>query len=141
MTIDELKFMVDETINTNVNREITGKTLNMALNSIIDALGDNIDKVSSDIEKVVEEVSKAAAPIKFYVDTTAGTLTSEEMAHNAEMVNKVMELLAEEKPIQAVAIPRGTIVDVLEEDFGNAAVQETVGSVHAYAGQGVILSC
>lgn len=39
MTKEELKEMIDATINENGTRNITGKTLNLALNAIVDALG------------------------------------------------------------------------------------------------------
>ena len=39
MTKEELKVMVDETINSNGARNITGKALNLALNAIVDSMG------------------------------------------------------------------------------------------------------
>lgn len=37
---EELKLMIDETINSNGKRHITGKSLNLALNAIVDSLGE-----------------------------------------------------------------------------------------------------
>jgi hypothetical protein len=39
MTKEELKVMIDETINSNGVRNITGKALNLALNAIVDSMG------------------------------------------------------------------------------------------------------
>lgn len=39
MTKEELKVMIDETINTNGARHITGKALNLALSAIVDSMG------------------------------------------------------------------------------------------------------
>lgn len=39
MTKEELKEMIDSTINENGSRNITGKSLNLALNEIVDAMG------------------------------------------------------------------------------------------------------
>jgi hypothetical protein len=40
MTKEEIKEMIDATINTNGNREITGHALNLALNAIVEAMGE-----------------------------------------------------------------------------------------------------
>lgn len=40
MTKEELKEMIDNTITTNGNKEITGQALNLALNAIVDAMGE-----------------------------------------------------------------------------------------------------
>jgi hypothetical protein len=40
MTKEEIKAMIDATINENGERNITGKTLNLALNAIVDAMGE-----------------------------------------------------------------------------------------------------
>lgn len=39
MTKEELKEMIDSTINENGSRNITGKSLNLALNEIVDSMG------------------------------------------------------------------------------------------------------
>jgi hypothetical protein len=39
MTKEEIKEMIDSTINENGERNITGKALNLALNAIVDAMG------------------------------------------------------------------------------------------------------
>lgn len=43
MTKEELKVMIDETINSNGVRSITGKALNLALTEIVDAMGTTSD--------------------------------------------------------------------------------------------------
>lgn len=40
MTKEEIKAMIDATINENGERNITGKALNLALNAIVDAMGE-----------------------------------------------------------------------------------------------------
>lgn len=40
MTKEELKEMIDSTINENGRREITGQSLNLALNAIVEAMGE-----------------------------------------------------------------------------------------------------
>jgi hypothetical protein len=44
MTKEELKVMIDSTINTNGARHITGKSLNLALNAIVDSMGQRSDE-------------------------------------------------------------------------------------------------
>lgn len=44
MTKEELKVMIDETINTNGARHITGKSLNLALNAIVESMGQRSDE-------------------------------------------------------------------------------------------------
>lgn len=41
MTKEELKEMIDSTINSNGKQEITGNSLNLALNTIVDSVPDN----------------------------------------------------------------------------------------------------
>lgn len=51
MTKDELKFMIDETINSNGTRGITGKSLNLALSQIVEAIGEEFDSEEVVIER------------------------------------------------------------------------------------------
>lgn len=65
MTKEEIKEMIDSTINGNGKQEITGHSLNLALNAIVDSMSDN---------------NYIYGP---------GELTNSEYEHNIQMYNKI----------------------------------------------------
>lgn len=86
MTIEELKDLIDSTINENGTKAITGKALNLALNEITNA------------------VAKAATTgggggvKRLYVDLSGGTLTDpEQLASNAALYTEIVTALTNDE--------------------------------------------
>lgn len=81
MTIEELKDLIDSTINENGTKAITGKALNLALNEITNA--------------VAEAATTGGGGVKrLYVDVSGGTLTDpEQLASNAALYTEIVTAL------------------------------------------------
>lgn len=81
MTIQELKDLIDSTINENGTKAITGKALNLALNEITNA--------------VAEAATTGGGGVKrLYVDMSGGTLTApEQLASNAALYTEIVTAL------------------------------------------------
>ena len=81
MTIEELKDLIDSTINENGKKAITGKALNLALNEITNA--------------VAEAATTGGGGVKrLYVDISGGTLTNpEQLASNAALYTEIVTAL------------------------------------------------
>lgn len=81
MTIEELKDLIDSTINENGTKAITGKALNLALNEITNA--------------VAEAATTGGGGVKrLYADLSGGTLTApEQLASNAALYTEIVTAL------------------------------------------------
>lgn len=81
MTIQELKDLIDSTINENGTKAITGKALNLALNEITNA--------------VAEAATTGGGGVKrLYVDASGGTLTDPaQLASNAALYTEIVTAL------------------------------------------------
>ena len=81
MTIEELKDLIDSTINENGTKAITGKALNLALNEIANA--------------VAEAATTGGGGVKrLYVDSSGGTLTDPvQLASNAALHTEIVTAL------------------------------------------------
>lgn len=81
MTIEELKDLIDSTINENGTKAITGKALNLALNEITNA--------------VAEAATTGGGGVKrLYIDMSGGTLTDpEQLASNAALYTEIVTAL------------------------------------------------
>ena len=81
MTIEELKDLIDSTINENGTKAITGKALNLALNEITNA--------------VAEAATTGGGGVKrLYADISGGTLTDpEQLASNAALYTEIVTAL------------------------------------------------
>ena len=138
MTIEELKDLIDSTINENGTKAITGKALNLALNEITNA--------------VAEAATTGGGGVKrLYADMNGGSVTDpEQLASNAALYTEIVTALTNnELPPQVgvLASIEGTYINgnslctiydgstlilyVFEEDFlgcsltsdGNVTVQ------------------
>ena len=79
MTIEELKDLIDSTINENGTKAITGKALNLALNEITNA--------------VAEAATTGGGVKRLYTDAS-GTLTDpEQLASNAALYTEIVTAL------------------------------------------------
>ena len=78
MTIEELKDLIDSTINENGTKAITGKALNLALNEITNA--------------VAEAATTGGGGVKrLYADINGGSITDpEQLASNAALYTEIV---------------------------------------------------
>ena len=81
MTIEELKDLIDSTINENGTKAITGKALNLALNEITNAVAE------------AATTGGGGGVKRLYVDSS-GTLTApEQLASNAALYTEIVTAL------------------------------------------------
>lgn len=81
MTIEELKDLIDSTINENGAKAITGQALNLALNEITNA--------------VAEAATTGGSAAKtLYVGSDSSPLTQEQIASNVALYNEISTALS-----------------------------------------------
>ena len=85
MTIEELKDLIDSTINENGTKAITGKALNLALNEITNA--------------VAEAATTGGGGVKrLYADLNGGSITNpEQLASNAALYTEIVTALTNDE--------------------------------------------
>lgn len=82
MTIEELKDLIDSTINENGTKAITGKALNLALNEITNAVAE------------AATTGGGGGVKRLYVDVSGGTLTDPaQLASNAALYTEIVTAL------------------------------------------------
>lgn len=97
MTIEEIRDLIDSTINENGAKAITGKALNLALNELVGAVEEAAQSGGSSAERV-------------YVNIDSTPLTDEQKAHNADLYTTILaafeagELIA---PLAIIATAEG----------------------------------
>lgn len=83
MTIEELKDLIDSTINENGTKAITGKALNLALNEITNA-----------VAEAATTGGGGSGVKRLYVDASGGTLTDPaQLASNAALYTEIVTAL------------------------------------------------
>lgn len=83
MTIEELKDLIDSTINENGTKAITGKALNLALNEITNAVAEAATTGGS-----------GGGVKRLYVDISGGTLTDPaQLASNTALYTEIVTAL------------------------------------------------
>lgn len=81
MTIEEIKDLIDSTINENGAKAITGQALNLALNEIVNA--------------VAEAATTGGSAAKtLYVGSDSSPLTQEQIASNIALYNEISTALS-----------------------------------------------
>lgn len=102
MTIEEIKDLIDNTINENGAKAITGQALNLALNEVVNA--------------VAEAATTGGSAAKtLYVGSDSSPLTQEQIASNVALYNEISTALSNgEMPPQVngvayIADPGGNI--------------------------------
>ena len=119
MTIEEIKDLIDNTINENGAKAITGQALNLALNEIVNA--------------VAEAATTGGSAAKtLYVGSDSSPLTEEQVASNVALYNEISTALSnKEIPPQvngvAYVAEAGTIGCI------SSGVFVTGNSVYVYA--------
>lgn len=82
MTIQELKDLIDSTINENGTKAITGKALNLALNEITNAVAE------------AATTGGGGGVKRLYVDASGGSVTApEQLASNAALYTEIVTAL------------------------------------------------
>lgn len=82
MTIEELKDLIDSTINENGTKAITGKALNLALNEITNAVA------------VAATTGGGGGVKRLYADISGGSVTDpEQLASNAALYTEIVTAL------------------------------------------------
>lgn len=98
MTIQELKDLIDSTINENGTKAITGKALNLALNEITNAVAE------------AATTGGGSGVKRLYVDLSGGTLTDPaQLASNAALYTEIVTALTNNElpPQVGVVITEG----------------------------------
>ena len=98
MTIEELKNMIDSTINENGTKAITGKALNLALNEITNAVAE------------AATTGGGGGVKRLYVDVSGGTLTDPvQLASNAALYTEIVTAFTNNElpPQVGTLIPQG----------------------------------
>lgn len=104
MTIQELKDLIDSTINENGTKAITGKALNLALNEITNAVAE------------AATTGGGGGVKRLYVDASGGTLTDPaQLASNAALYTEIVTALTngELPPQVGVMIVEGMVYQCL----------------------------
>lgn len=82
MTIEELKDLIDSTINENGTKAITGQALNLALNEIVNAVAE------------AATTGGGGGVKRLYVDVNGGSVTDpEQLASNAALYTEIVTAL------------------------------------------------
>ena len=92
MTIEELKDLIDSTINENGTKAITGKALNLALNEITNAVAE------------AATTGGGGGVKRLYADISGGSITDpEQLASNAALYTEIVTALTNnELPPQVI---------------------------------------
>lgn len=100
MTIEELKDLIDSTINENGAKAITGQALNLALNEITNA-----------VAEAATTGGGGSGVKRIYADVNGGALTDpEQLASNAALYTEIVTALTNNElpPQVGVLIPQGS---------------------------------
>ena len=101
MTIEELKDLIDSTINENGTKAITGKALNLALNEITNA-----------VAEAATTGGGGGGVKRLYVDASGGSVTDpEQLASNAALYAEIVTALTNDElpPQVGVLIAEGGV--------------------------------
>lgn len=87
MTIEELKDLIDSTINENGTKAITGKALNLALNEITNA-----------VAEAATTGGGGSGVKRLYADINGGSITNpEQLASNAALYTEIVTALTNDE--------------------------------------------
>lgn len=119
MTIEELKDLIDNTINENGTKAITGQALNLALNEITNA--------------VAEAATTGGSAAKtLYVGSDSSPLTQEQIASNVALYNEISTALSnKEMPPQVNGV--AYVAESGNIGFISSGVFVNGNSVYVYA--------
>ena len=87
MTIEELKDLIDSTINENGTKAITGQALNLALNEIVNA-----------VAEAATTGGGGGGVKRLYADVSGGSVTDpEQLASNAALYTEIVTALTNDE--------------------------------------------
>lgn len=87
MTIEELKDLIDSTINENGTKAITGQALNLALNEIANA-----------VAEAATTGGGGSGVKRLYIDLSGGSVTDpEQLASNAALYTEIVNALTNDE--------------------------------------------
>lgn len=87
MTIEEIKDLIDSTINENGTKAITGKALNLALNEIVNA-----------VAEAATTGGGGSGVKRLYADVSSGSITDpEQLASNAALYTEIVTALTNDE--------------------------------------------
>lgn len=112
MTFEEIREMVNATINENGKREITGKAINLALLETLTAIEESLAN---------NKPEGAASETFFLPNMSTGVLKPERQAHNAEVYNKFKSAFEEGKPLPLLSMDAAVLLEQVEEQLGQPA--------------------
>lgn len=122
MTIEELKDLIDSTINENGTKAITGKALNLALNEITNAVAE------------AATTGGGGGVKRLYADINGGSVTDpEQLASNAALYTEIVTALTNnELPPQVgvlIAAEAGyTLFTNIGLEYGDSTIYFIFGS-------------
>lgn len=118
MTIEELKDLIDSTINENGTKAITGKALNLALNEITNA-----------VAEAATTGGGGSGVKRLYADVNGGSITDPaQLASNAALYTEIVTALTNNElpPQVGILVPEGNVYTVLTNTglmYGDSVVQ------------------
>lgn len=117
MTIQELKDLIDSTINENGTKAITGKALNLALNEITNAVAE------------AATTGGGGGVKRLYVDASGGTLTDpQQLASNAALYTEIVTAFTnDELPPQVGVLIGGEYSLALMLLYQNSSLEIATG--------------
>lgn len=88
----ETREMIDSTVYTNGNGEVTAKNINLAFHGVIDATEEKITEVENKVAEIEEnETGGSGNALVYFVFDDEGTeLTPEQIANNVESYKKIV---------------------------------------------------
>lgn len=92
---EEVKEMIDSTIYTNGRGEVTAQNINLAMNGMVDVVGDKFAEVDDAVKAVEDKVTAleengtgGGGPLRVWINETIGTEnTPEQIAENVATYN------------------------------------------------------
>lgn len=111
MTFEEIREMLDATINENGQRSITGKALNLAFVETLNA-------VQQYLEENKPEGGGAASEIFYFPDMNTGEMDPADQAHNLEVYNKFKEAFEAGKPLPLLSADLAFMFADMEAQLG-----------------------
>jgi hypothetical protein len=111
MTFEEIREMLDATINENGQRQITGKALNLAFVETLNA-------VQQYLEENKPEVGGAASEIAYFPDMNTSEMDPEHQAHNLEIYNKFKAAFDGGEPLPLLSMDLSIMFAGIEEQLG-----------------------
>lgn len=125
MTIEELKNLIDSTINENGTKAITGQALNLALNEIVNAVAE------------AATTGGGGGVKRLYVDLIGGSVTDpEQLASNAALYTEIVTALTNDELPPQVGVLVATegahqhlIASAIVYQNSNLTLQFTEGAI------------